>query len=94
MAKAKKVDVTVDEIKKLIKNKNLVIGTEKTLKELKLGKLAKVFVSKNAPESIKADLNKYGKLSKTEVVNLKYDNDEIGEICKKPFSISILGQTK
>ena len=94
MAKVKKIDVTIDEIKKLLKSKSLVIGTEKTMKELRAGKLSTVYISKNAPESIRADINHYGKLANAEVVNLKYSNEEIGETCKKPFSISVLGKIK
>jgi len=93
MAKAK-VDVTIDEIKKLLKSKKLVVGTERAMKELKLGKLVKVYISKNVPEDIRADFSKYGKLANVEIVNLKYSNEGIGEICKKPFSISVLGQIK
>ncbi len=93
MAKAK-IDTTLDEIKKLLKSKSLVIGTDRTIKELRSGKLAKVFISKNTPENIRADLNHYGKLANVKIVNLKYSNEEIGEICKKPFSISVLGQIK
>ena len=93
MAK-KVIDSVVDEIKKLLKNKEIILGTEKVLKELRIGKLSKVYVSNNAPENIRADLTKYGKLTKVEIVNLKFSNEEIGEICKKPFLISILGQIK
>jgi len=93
MAK-KAVDTIVGEIKKLLKNKEIILGTEKVLKELKLGKLAKVYVSNNTPESVRADLTKYGKLVDVEIINLKFSNEEIGEICKKPFLISVLGQIK
>jgi large subunit ribosomal protein L30e len=88
------VKETDTEFKKLLKNKNLIIGTEKTIKQLRLGKLAKAFVTSNAPEKIRADINYYAKLSKTEVTNLKYTNEELGELCKKPFSISVLGLLK
>ncbi len=93
MAK-KAVDTIVGEIKKLLKNKEIILGTEKVLKELKLGKLAKVYMSNNAPESVRADLTKYGRLADVEIINLKFSNEEIGEICKKPFLISVLGQIK
>jgi large subunit ribosomal protein L30e len=85
---------TDTDFKKILKTKNLVIGTEKTIKELRLTKLATVFVTKNAPEKIRADVNHYAKLTKTEVTNLKYTNEELGELCKKPFSISVLGVLK
>jgi large subunit ribosomal protein L30e len=88
------VKETDTEFKKILKNKNLIIGTEKTIKQLKLVKLARVFVSSNSSEKIRADINYYAKLTKTEVMNLKYTNEELGELCKKPFSISVLGLLK
>ncbi len=94
MAKVKKIDATVDEINKLSKSDKIVIGTERTMKQLKLERLSKVFLSSNAPQKIRADFIKYGKLAGVDIVNLKYSNEEIGEICKKPFLISVLGQLK
>lgn len=88
------VKETDTDFKKVLKNKNLIVGTEKTAKQLKLGKLAKVFVTANAPEGVRADINYYAKLTKTEVMNLKYTNEELGELCKRPFSISVLGLLK
>jgi len=85
---------TDTEFKKVLKSKNLLIGTERTIKELKLKKLEKVFVSANATEKTRADINYYAKLTKTEVMNLKYTNEELGELCKKPFSVSVLGLLK
>jgi len=88
---AKKIDDIVKEIKGLLKKKNLIIGTERAVKELKKGALSRIFLTSNVPEKIRADINYYGKLTKTEVINLKYTNEELGEICKKPFPISVLG---
>lgn len=92
MAKAKKI--TSSEIKKLVKTKNLVIGTEKTIKNLKLGKVEKVIVSSNCPEKVFEDLSYYSKLSKAETIRISYPNEELGVICKKPFSISVLSILK
>jgi len=94
MQKTKKNDITLDEIKKLLKNNKLVLGTERTMKELKQRNLSKIFISKNIPKKIRAEIIKYSTLSDIEVVNLKYTNEYIGEICKKPFSVSVLGQLK
>ncbi|MAE42958.1 50S ribosomal protein L30 [Candidatus Woesearchaeota archaeon] len=86
--------ITSTEIKKLVKTKNLVIGTEKTIKNLKLGKVEKVIVSSNCPERVFNDLSHYSKLSKTETIKVLYPNEELGVICKKPFSISVLSILK
>ena len=44
-----KIDTKVVELRKLIKDKKLLIGSERTIKALKLGKIEKVFFSANCP---------------------------------------------
>jgi len=82
------------EIKKLIKAKNVVIGTEKTIKSLKLGKVDKVILSSNCADRVVNDINYYAELSKAETIRVRYPNDELGVICKKPFSVSVLSILK
>jgi large subunit ribosomal protein L30e len=82
---------TIDEIKKLLKSESLIIGTKQTIKELKASGLKKVFLANNCPEQVKEDIKHYSELSKTEVVYLDIPNDELGDVCKKPFFISVLG---
>ena len=90
MAKKSEKSAT-DEIKKNLKTDKLVIGTDKTVKLLKLGKLAKVFVAENTAELVENDLNYYSKINNIEVSKLDIDNEELGVLCKKPFSISVMG---
>ena len=94
MAKKQVTDSKILDIKKLMKTDKAVIGTKRTLKLLKTGQIKKVYVTSNCAEDVKSDLDYYNKLAKFEVINLKYPNDELGTICKKPFSISILGVKK
>jgi len=94
MAKKKTVDVSKDEIRKLLKSKKLIIGTDRVTKLAKQAKLDKVFISRNAPKTVLDDLDHYCKLGNIEVIRLQYANDEVGEMCNKPFSISILGVLK
>ena len=88
------VKINVAEIKKMIKSGNVVIGTERTIKSLKLGKVQKVLVSSNCPNSVENNINYYSGLSGAEVHKLEYPNDELSVICKKPFSISVLAFLK
>ena len=88
----KKIDAA--EIKKMIKSGILVIGTKKTIKSLKLGKVQKVLVCSNCPSSVESDINYYAGLSGAEFHKLDYPNDELSVICKKPFSISVLALLK
>ena len=82
------------EIKKLIKAKKVIIGTGRTIKSLKLGKVDKVLLSSNCAERTVNDINYYADLSKAETIMVRYPNDELGVICKKPFSVSVLSILK
>ena len=82
------------DIKKMMKAGSLVIGTERTMKSLKLGRIQKVLVSSNCPSGVEKNLNYYTGLGGAELHKLDYPNDEIGVICKKPFSISVLAVLK
>ncbi len=82
------------EIRKKLEEKKIIIGTENTIKNLKLGKIEKIYVTKNCPEDVKENINYYSKLGKAKLVNLKYTNEELGVICKKPFSISVASLIK
>ena len=84
----------IDEIKNSLKEKRIIIGSNSILEKLKLGQISKVFLSSNCPESVKEDVNYYSGLSSTKVENLDIPNDELGAVCKKPFSISMLGVLK
>ena len=82
------------EIKKMIKSGNVILGTERAMNNLKLGKAQKILLSSNCPASVEKKINYYAGLSGAEVQKLDYPNDELGVICKKPFSISVLAFLK
>jgi len=79
MAKKVAVDKNIKEIKKFIKTGELVIGT---------------FTASNCNESVKKDLIYYSRLNNAEFVEMQYANEDIGVICKKPFSISVISIIK
>jgi len=87
-------DKEIIEIRKLLKGKNIIIGTQRTLKNLKLGKIKKVYISSNCSDTMVKNIEHYSKLSKASIVKLKYPNDELGILCKKSFSISVLSVPK
>jgi len=79
------------DLKEAVKEgKGLVIGTQRTLKKLKMGELKKVYASSNCPKDVLDDLEHYSKLHNIPLVVLKENNEELGVICKKPFFISVL----
>jgi len=82
------------EIKKLMADKRLVIGTEQVQKLVRQGKLAKVYLSANCPPRLKEDLARYCELSGIQCQELAVSNEELGVWCKRPFAISVLGVLK
>jgi len=84
----------MNEIKKILESDKLIIGKERTMKLLKKGKLAKIYLAKNIDKETKQDLEYYANLNKTEILNVNMSNDELGIFCKKPFSIAVLSLQK
>ena len=85
---------TATEIRKLLADKRLAIGTERTMKMVRRGELAKVYLSSNCPPSLKDDFKRYCALDGIECQELPATNDELGVWCKKPFAISVVGVMK
>lgn len=85
---------SVAELKKVLKGENVIIGTERTLKELKRGNVDKVLVTSNCPAAVEQDIDYYSRLGNVEKVKLPVPNEELGVICKKPFSISVVSLLK
>ena len=86
--------ITLAEIKKMVKSGNIIIGTKRTIKSLKLGKVEKVLLSSNCPAGVEKDVSYYAGLSGAEYSKIDYPNDELSLICKKPFSVSVLALLK
>lgn len=83
-----------EDIRKLLTTKKLIIGEDEVLKHARKGDLAKVYHASNANKLTIADLLKYGKISNFEVLDTNVPNDDLGTVCKKPFSISTIGVLK
>ena len=84
----------IEDIKKELKEKKILIGTDRVVKNLVTGKLDKIYLSSNCSDDVKKEIKHYSKLNNTKVIQLKLPNDELGAVCKKPFSISVLGVLK
>jgi large subunit ribosomal protein L30e len=83
-----------EEIRKLLTSKKLLIGKDEVLKNIRKSLVQKVYISSNCPVEALADLKKYSKISGFELFETKVPNDELGTVCKKPFSIAIIGVLK
>ena len=81
----------MEDLKKALQEKKVIIGADRILKKLRNGKLERVYLSSNCPEILKEDIKHLSKLHKIQVKELKEDNEQLGLVCKKQFSISVLG---
>lgn len=83
-----------EEIRKLLTSNKFLIGEDEVLKSARKGNLSKVYHASNSNKAVLADLQRYGKMAGFEVLNTNVPNDELGTVCKKPFSISTIGILK
>jgi ribosomal protein L30E len=81
------------EIKNLSDDKK-IIGTNEVLNLLKKKQIRKIFLTKNTPKFILAQIIHIAKLTDAQLVYLKHTNNELGIVCRKPFGISVLGVLK
>ena len=84
----------IAEIKTHLGDGRLVLGTKETIKNMKLGKLEKVFLTSNCPEDILKDVEHYSGISGCQTEQLSIPNDELGVICRKEFAVSVAGLLK
>ncbi len=84
----------VKDIRKDLELGKFVLGHESVIKNLKLSKISKVYLSSNIPLEWKKDIEHYCKMTECEVVSLKFNSQEMGVICKKPFVVSAIGILK
>lgn len=80
----------LEDFKKALGGKKIIYGTNETVKALKLGKVKEVFISSNCPKKVVDDLQHYAKQSGAVVKKLEIPDKEVGLLCKKRYSISVL----
>lgn len=76
------------DLKDELKKKKPVLGLELAMKKMRKGKVSKVYVSSTS--HAKDRLQRLGKSSGVEVVLVNETSKELGIICKKPFSVSVI----
>jgi len=77
-------------IQEKIKRKEVVLGYNRTIKLLKTGKIKMVVLANNIPKEKREAIIHNAKLSKVEVKEFGDDNANLGLVCGKPFSVSVL----
>ncbi len=87
----------LEDLKNALKENKVILGSKRTIKYLKLGKVRMIVISNNCPENVKKDLEHYTKLTGIGLENFDGTAKQLGIVCGKPFSIAtlaILSETK
>lgn len=82
------------EMKKVLKDGEIIIGEKSVKKGLLNGSVKMVVVSSNAAEGLKEDLKRYAGLSKIKYYEYPESAKELGYACAKPFLVSAIAIVK
>ena len=84
----------VEEIKQALSQKNVVLGSKLTLKELKNGNLSKVVLANNVPQNTREEIKHYAELSNTQVEEFPGNSSELGAECMRAHIVLMIGIKK
>ena len=82
--------MSLEDLKKAVKEKELTLGSRQTLDKVKTQKVKVVYITKDCPEIVKKDLMHYTKIAEIKLNTLDLTASELGAIVKKQFSVSVL----
>lgn len=68
----------------------VILGSNKSIQAIKLGNGELVVMAANAPKTLKEDVEIYSKLSEIPVHIFDGSSVDLGSICGKPFTVSVL----
>jgi large subunit ribosomal protein L30e len=95
MSKKKQVeDSRIVDIRKALEGGKALLGTKRSLKALREGKVATIYLTSNTPQYVKEDIQHYAGITDIDVIALDISNKELGVVCKKPFLVSVLSVTQ
>lgn len=76
------------DLREELKKKKPLLGLNVALKKIRNNKVSRVYVSSNS--HAKDQLVRLGKSMNVDVVLVDENSKELGVICKKPFSVSVI----
>jgi len=83
--------MSLDKLKQILKDKKkLTLGADETLKNIKLGKVHTIFLSKDCKPLIRDKILSNKNEGDLEIFELDVNAIDIGILCKKQFSISVI----
>lgn len=80
----------VNAIRSAVDSEEVVFGTKETLKAVLTGGVKFAVFASNCNMESRVDLGRYAKLTGAEIHEFEGSGVELGELCGKPFVISML----
>jgi len=80
------------ELEQAIRENKVVIGSKEVIRALLRKELTKILVARNCPEDIKGRLRSLA--GDVALITLEENNEQLGELCKKSFSVATVGIKK
>lgn len=78
------------EIRQALATGEVILGTDRSIEALKLGRVKLVILASNCPAEVRGDVKHYSKLSGAVVHDYGGDSTELGLACGKPFMVSVM----
>lgn len=82
--------MNTQEIRKLLEQDKLIIGYNEVRQAVADKTARNVYIANNAEEQRSLAMSDYCSMSSLDVEILDIRNDQLGSVCRKPFSISFL----
>ncbi|MCD7781182.1 MAG: 50S ribosomal protein L30e [Methanosphaera sp.] len=68
----------------------VILGSKKSVQAIKLGNGELIVIADNAPKELKEDVEVYANLSQMPVYTFEGSSVDLGSVCGKPFTVSVL----
>ena len=81
---------SAETLKKVLKEHEMTLGHNETLKKVKRGNVTTVFLSSDCKPEVRKSMQYYKTIGSFTVVDLEITGHEVGTLCKKLFPISVL----
>ena len=78
------------EIRQVVDTGKVILGSDKSVKAVKLGQVKLVILASNCQEAVRADIMHYAKLANVPVYNYAGDTAALGLACGKPFVVNVM----
>ena len=79
-----------NELRLACKTGKVILGSRRTVEEVKWGRAKLVIVASNCPKPVRDDIQYYAKLSGIPVYVHRKTSIDLGRVCGKPFQVAAI----